>query len=523
MENAEANQSRRKSRRVDAVTNSGTEDRQSIRQGKTLFFSILCSLLIGGLAVTNQSLWIDEASSAVKAVQPSLASWWTTFVAEKGSDLQMPFYMFYLWAWCKVFGTSEIALRAANLPWFAAGVCALLWGFAGNRRLQLATTAFTLIHAFLWYYISEARPYIVLFAFSALSAACLFRLRDNQKSSIQSPLWFRFFCLGTVGLCATNLIAVPWALAAIGAFIFWIGPWLALQTARQFIWSVALTACALITLAVFYFWTLRLGARASDVGRTEFATLGFVLYELAGISGLGRGRLALRAAGVPAFAPYAWSVGAGIVAVFSLCAVGISELLTKITRRDFLFFGIAVGIPSAVLIAAGVCAHVRILGRHFTPGLPFILAFLAIGFERLFFVGRAWRQVIGLFVMSAMLTSAFEIRFAPRHQRDDYRSAATEARRAIALGEKVWWAADDSTAVYYGVPLNSSDLFNTAFLHRIDLETLEQPDLIILSKPDIYDPNGKISAYLSRHNFRMTSELPAFQLWRNPSAHPGPR
>src|ERR1700732_5347342 len=101
MENAEAHQSRRKNKRVDAVTNSAAEDRQISSRSKNIVLSILCALLVGGLAITNQSLWIDEASSAAKAGQNSLAGWWTKLVAEKGSDLQMPFYMFYLWAWCK--------------------------------------------------------------------------------------------------------------------------------------------------------------------------------------------------------------------------------------------------------------------------------------------------------------------------------------------------------------------------------------------------------------------------------------
>ena len=91
-------------------------NRERIDRNKTLLLLVLGALVIGALALTNQSLWIDEGNSAAKALQPSLARWWTTLVAEKGSDLQMPFYMFYLWAWCKAFGTSEIALRSANVP-----------------------------------------------------------------------------------------------------------------------------------------------------------------------------------------------------------------------------------------------------------------------------------------------------------------------------------------------------------------------------------------------------------------------
>jgi len=518
MENAETNQSRRKSKRVDAVTNLDTEGRQNIRQGKTLFFSILCSLLVGGLAVTDQSLWMDEASSAVKAVQPSLASWWTTFVIEKGSDLQMPFYMFYLWAWCKAFGMSEIALRSANLPWFAAGVCALLWGFARNRRLQLAITVLTLINAFLWYYISEARPYIVLFAFSALSAACLFHLRENQERSIKSPFWFRFFCLGIVGICATNLIAVPWALAAIGAFMFWIGPRLALQTVRRFIWSVALTACVLITLAVFYCWTLRPSGHAFDVGRTRFTTLGFVFYELLGILGLGPSRLALRESGTRALAGYLPEVSLGVLAALFLCVAGASQLRKKATTRDLILCGIIVGLPSVVAIGGAEVTHFRILGRHFMPLVPLILALQATGLRRLLFDSSVLLRAIALAGCVVLLISALEIRFAPRHRRDDYRAAVAETRQAIGRGKKVWWVADEVTGRYYNLPLSSANLLSVKALSPTDLDGVQQPDLIVFSKPDIYDPSGNITVYLLRHDFKVTEVLPAFQIFeKNPT------
>ena len=58
--------------------------------------------------------------------------------------------------------------------------------------------------------------------------------------------------------------------------------------------------------SLYYLWTLQLGARASDVGRTGWANIAFIFYELLGQAGLGPGRLALRAHGtgeVAAFLP----------------------------------------------------------------------------------------------------------------------------------------------------------------------------------------------------------------------------
>jgi len=269
----------------------------------------------------------------------------------------------------------------------------------------------------------------------------------------------------------------------------------------------------MIAIAVYYFWTLRLGARASAVDRTGFATVGFVFYELLGILGLGPSRFALRQTGVQALTAYIPAVSIGVLVALSLCVVGAAELRKRATRRDFIFFGIAVGLPFALVIGGAELTHVRILGRHCMPLLPFVLALQAIGLRHLLFGKSVWFRVAAVTAAVVMLISALEIRIAPRHRRDDYRTAAAETRRAIANGKKVWWVADETAGTYYNVPLNSNYLLDVGTLTRIDLEKLEQPDLIVFSKPDIYDPAGNVEVYLLRHDFRAKHVLPAFQIF----------
>ncbi len=439
-------------------------------------------------------------------------------IQDKGSDLQMPFYMFYLWAWAKIFGTSEIALRAANIPWFAAGLLALLCAFPKDRHRQFAIAAVTVTNAFLWYYVSEARPYIVLFAFSALTAACLLRLREVSESAINSPSWFRLFLLGIVGVCATNLIAVPWAIAAAGTFIFWAGPRRTVQTASRFPVSSASAICTVIGLGLYYVWSLRLGARASNVGQTSFANLAFAFYELLGVAGLGPGRLAMREQGEKVIFEYIAPLILGAIAILVLLSAAFIALRRKATRRDFIFFGITVILPLALLIAAAVISYVRLLGRHFTPLLPFLLILLAIGFEQILFSKRRWLSAVAMIAIVVLLISALEIRFAPRHWRDDYGSAVNLARNAIAANEKVWWIADESTGAYYNLPLDSPNLTFSSSLTESALESVAMPDLVCFSKPDIYDRRGKIDNYLREHDFKVTRVLPAFQIFERQSA-----
>src|SRR4051794_15942253 len=96
------------------------------RPHRSIFIAtFVLSLLAGLAAVTSESFWIDEANTALKSIQPSLRDWWHLMAIEPGSDLQMPLYMLQLWAWEKVFGRGEFALRSINILWFCLGQLAL--------------------------------------------------------------------------------------------------------------------------------------------------------------------------------------------------------------------------------------------------------------------------------------------------------------------------------------------------------------------------------------------------------------
>src|SRR5690242_17894545 len=97
-----------------------------VKGGVSLWILLGLSLLVSFFAINNQSLWIDEALTAVKAKEPTLAGWCQAMAGEKASDLQMPLYMLYVWVCEKVFGSSEWALRSANIPWFMLGLAAFV-------------------------------------------------------------------------------------------------------------------------------------------------------------------------------------------------------------------------------------------------------------------------------------------------------------------------------------------------------------------------------------------------------------
>jgi len=476
-----------------------------MRQQIRYLIAFCATAIVATAAVTSQSLWIDEGMAAAKAMQPTLHDWWHALRVENNSNLQLPFQLCYLWGWEKIFGPSEWALRASNIPWFIAGIVALV---SATRRpqVQFAVILTSLTNAFLWYYLSEARPYIVLFGFASLTTASAFRLGRRQHEAF----WLACFCVGVIGLCVTSMVAAPWAIGAILAVVYFVRLPTAREWLKRFPVAIAVLAAALLTCGCYYIWTIRIGARAANLGKAELINLGFVFYELSGLSGLGPGRIELREHGIAALRPYLPILLAAALVYLAVCFAAARKIVSEVHTRWTGFTAFAVILPLGFVFTAAMLQETRLLGRHVTPLLPFLLLFVAYGLAELLLTRQILRRLVAIAFVATCLCSALEIRFAPRHRRDEYRTATTEARAALDQGKRVWWAADIATASYYGLPLNSARLA-TSFKKS----TIEAPDLIFLSRPDLFDPEHEVSNYIKQHQFTLVQTLPAFQIFEN--------
>jgi hypothetical protein len=127
-----------------------------------------------------------------------------------------------------------------------------------------------------------------------------------------------------------------------------------------------------------------------------------------------------------------------------------------------------------------------------------------------------------LFFFALCLASGLSLRFAPRHAKDDYRSAAGLARAALATGRPVWWSADDNAGAYYRLSFATNAQPGTAFTlvnpSAAVLATLAPADVVLVSLPDIYDPHGVLAGYLARNHYQKTRVLPAFAVLEKPAA-----
>ena len=140
--------------------------------------------------------------------------------------------------------------------------------------------------------------------------------------------------------------------------------------------------------------------------------------------------------------------------------------------------------------------------------------------------------MIAVAFLLVLVYSSCAMRFSDRHRKDDYLAASAIAKQDYAKGKRVWWAADDLGAKYYDLPGEFDfmgeltgisepyaciDRAGIQSIYKASAECLEKlaaPDVIILSKPETFDNNGVIAAFLKNRDFIRVQTLPAFTVWR---------
>lgn len=476
----------------------------------------LVSLLAAFLAVSHDSLWIDEAYSAHFAVAPDLATWWHRMKAEGPPDIEMPLYMFFLWIWEKAFGPSEWALRAANIPWFLLSQAAFWIGFRRWPKLQLAAVLCGAFNPMLWRYLNEARPYAMEYSGAAIVICCLAALASPTAKI--GALWLYAFSAGLLILCSSCALGIPWAGAAVLALLC-----LAWRRARVD-WNTASLAAgaagtaALIALAAYYFSVRHYGSGGEVGFGHRLETLCFVLYEILGFAGLGPGRIQITTQPEPSiFFPFLGFLLPAALLMAGIFAIAGQAVRRCVDSRVILAAASYLLLPCLFLIGMIYKMDWHAVGRHFMAASPVAVLVVALA------VAWAWQQkrrgqicwtgALCLF----WIISCMQMRFAERHQRDDYRDAAPLALAALAQGKRVWWVAAELAGGYYGVPLTSdaAEKGRALVLWRPtakEITKLPPPELVFFSKPTVFDRTGLIGTYLRSRNYSVAGTLPAFSI-----------
>ncbi len=477
--------------------------------------------LMAALALTNHSFWIDETYSARLAQQPTPAACWHLLREVKGSDPQMPLYIFWLWTCEKFTGSREFALRALNLFWFIPALVVLLRAVAGNRTLQGAVFIVALGSPFAWYYLNEARAYTMQFSTSLILFAILWHWTREKNLRLDCERgWALIFCAAFFCLCGSSLLSMALATTPVLMALILL-PADRLGRFVKIFWRLWASLLAfLFLLGIYYLWTLHSGDRATGIAGTNWKNPLFIAYELLGFAGLGPGRLAIRGGtGMEVFKPYAPALLLYAAVIAALLWLALGELRQKLGSKKLAMLIIAVLLPAGLVLAASAHSHFRILGRHLATLLPVAILLTGYGLAAAWRRGPAGRMLAGGFIC-LYLSSALSLRFAARHDKDDYRTAAAIARVALAERKIVWWSADTSAAFYYELPLAVQGVAETgralwlAHPGLITVAGAARPDVIIASRPDVYDERGIIPEFARRENYQLNTNVTAFQIWK---------
>jgi hypothetical protein len=473
--------------------------------------SVLASV-VACMAISSQSFWVDEAQTGIKAAAPTLYAWWQSLMFEHNSNLQLPFYMIYIWGWARIAGLSELALRAGNIPWFALGFFAIARSLRRQPGLRWGTLLLYCVHPFVWYDLDEARPYMMQLSGALLAAGALYQALD-QPDDLSRAWWWQCGA-GLTVLCGAGLLGTPWAVA-IMAMLLTMPAFrrTALTTGRP-----VLMVCVpvLLLLALYFLWTIREGVAAAFISMNA-ASMMEVFYEQFGFLGLGPGRTDLRTHSVAATLPF-------LLPLLLLAAPLAAALLVAARRRfgltpaRLLQMLLLTAGPVSFIFVFGFLRHVRILARHLTPLFPFILLAEAFGLLLLWRGGRRLGRAAAAAMVAALALSSLEVRFAGRHSRDDYRDAAAAAIQVLAGGGHVWWVADPEGGLFYHLPLSDEDQPGHArCIYWAPKDFTSAPDEIFISKADISDATGSIAAFIAAHHYQpVPVSWQAFQVWKKP-------
>lgn len=91
---------------------------------------------------------------------------------------------------------------------------------------------------------------------------------------------------------------------------------------------------------------------------------------------------------------------------------------------------------------------------------------------------------------------------------------------ALRQNQVVWWNGSTEGAWYYEVPLDMEGKEKNSAVpisnpSAESIARLKKPDVVVVSKPDLFDSAGTLADYLARNHYRVSAEFPAFTIWRD--------
>jgi hypothetical protein len=412
-------------------------------------------------------------------------------------------------------------MRFAGVPFFVVGSVLFVNSFrsAGQKVFAFLIVGFS---PFGWFYLNEARLYSMLLGSTFLLLASLVHLKRCEiESHHSSTPWLGLFACSLSLMCALTVLGMIWASAAVLALPVLFSFRTLLRWLREHWLMLGATALFLLLCAGYYVWTRSLGTRAANIGGSNWKSFGFVAYELLGFNGLGPGRLALREGGVSELKPWLPALSAYGATLLLVFLAGVWHFRQHRSLKNALLIALPLGLPVSVLLAISLFMSFRLLARHCTPVVGITSLLLAFGAFRLWECKRWWARTGLCVFLGLSIVSCLSQRFSARHAKDDYRDAAVLAKAGLERGQSIWWNADAFGCAYYQLPA-TKDAPSPGKVWVVNwppadfFRGVANPDVVIVSKPDIFDPQGSLQSFLKKEGYLPIRRLPAFVVFGPP-------
>jgi hypothetical protein len=371
----------------------------------------------------------------------------------------------------------------------------------------------------------------------AMASAATVELMKRQTDVYRAKSLVWLWVSGSVIACAADVLCYLWIGSSVVLMaVYWTTYERrnVLTLLRAHAITIVIMGALLGPLLTYYVETFLKGARGALLG-SSLGTVVYSLYMTSGLLGVGPGILSLREKGATAMVQYVLLLAAASMVLLPVAAGGIYVIFGIVRLRLLLLLLVCVATPVLLTFALGFVLHWRVVGRHITPIIPFIVMVYGLGIAWWWqrpFLGK----VVAVAAVIVLAYSSLSIRFAPRFEKDDYRGAAELAKAEIERGGQVWWIAHPWGALYYGLNprLMSDARYDVEFPVLADawqacsapcveahvdqraeeLEQMKDPSLVLLSRPDIWDNQDGVGQYLKARNFKQVGVLQAFTVWR---------
>jgi hypothetical protein len=359
-------------------------------------------------ALGAQSFWLDEAFTW-SLVRRSFGGMLSALPHVESTP---PLYFVLAWAWSRVFGTGEAALRSLSA---LIGTVTVPVAYVAARgvleaRARLLLAALVATSPFLVWYSQEARAYSLLALLAPLSF--LFLQRACRAGDRTSFLWW---ALAAALLLATHYFA-GFLVAAEAGWLLWRAP--DRRVAIAAVAAVLAVAAALVPLA--------LAQRANN------GASGFAASALGGrVWAIPREFLVGQYGGpVRGLAP----LGAAAVALALVLLVRAPR--AQLRRLALPAFLVAASVALPLLLAAGGFDYV--VPRHLIVAWPFVFMLVAAGLT----CGGRLGQLVAVALVAVFAVASIAVPLTPRLERDDWRGAAAalgpaRGPRAIVVSPSV--------------------------------------------------------------------------------------